>query len=345
MRKFGKSFLVQLVVIIMSAVCAFSTVVAQPRPFERLTEPFRNIGRTVEADPNKEYGLTEAEGPYLIFAMALSGPTARQDANNLVLELRRTYRWNAYVFEKNFVRDANQDFGQARNPHSRTTIRYNNPGTGTEFAVMIGNFPSLEDNQFRRTLEEVRRCQPELLKGRTSATPFSMAHGVLNPMLPTQHQRGTVDAFIESINKDSPYSLLRNPRRYTVQIATFTGRAVMKPEDIQAIETGRNPFDREVSALEIGEQSAVALCKALRERGIEAYEFHDRHSSIVTVGSFDQPSRRMPDGTMAPDPHIQHFIQQFQGRVSGNSYNPVVIDGIPCDLQPRLIEVPRVVRR
>ena len=342
MPKTGNTISIQAVVVAILTFCVCSTAWAQPRtilnPLRNIGDSLRNVNRTVEADPNKEYRLTEAEGPYLILAAALSGPTARQDANALVLEFRSRYKWNAYVFEKNFARDANRDFGQqARNSHSRTTFQYSNRGE-TQFVVLVGNFPSLEDNQFRRTLEEVRRSQPESLKDKTSVAAFStpMAMGVSNPSLPSEHQQGIADPFIESINRDSAYSLLRNPRRYTVQIATFTGRAIMEPQDIRAIEEGRSSFDRDVSALEIVGQRAAELCKFLRDRGFEAYEFHDRFSSIVTVGSFDQPGRPMPNGTMVPDPHIQQLIQQFQGQV---------INGIQCSPQPRLIEVPRVARR
>ena len=344
MQKSKQAFLVRSFIVAVLTVCAFTTVWAQqpPRP---ILDPLRNVGnslrniggRTVEADPNKEYKLTETEGPYLIFATALAGPTARQDAHALVLELRSKYKWNAYVFEKDFARDARQDFGQNRSSRSRPTYQYKNPGE-TQFVVLIGNFPSLEDNQLKRMVEEVRQAKPESLKGKTSATAFSfpMAYGTSNPMLPPEHKQGTVDAFVESLNKGRPYSLLQNPRRYTIQVATFTGRAIMKPEEIRAIEEGRSSFDRDVSALEIGERSAAELCKVLRSRGVDAYEFHDRNASIVTVGGFDQPGKPMPDGTMAPDPHILQTIQRHQGQV---------VNGIQCLSQPRLIEVPRSARR
>jgi hypothetical protein len=82
----------------------------------------------------------------------------------------------------------------------------------------------------------------------------------------------------------------------------------------------------------------------LRERGIEAYEFHDRYGSIVTVGSFDQIEHRLPNGTVRYLPAIEQIIRQYQGQLSGNSYNPVIIDGVECDLVPRIIEVPRARR-
>ena len=328
MQPFGKTFLIHSVIAAVLAICVCSTAWAQPK----LLDSLRNVGRTIEADPNKEYKLSEVEGPYLILATALSGPTAKQDAHLLVLELRSKYKWNAYVFEKNFTRDAKQDFGQIQKLNAQTKIKYNNQ-EATEFAVVVGNFPSLEDNRFKKTLVEVRKCQPESLKGKasTSAFSFPMAFGLVNPLLPPAYQQSTVDAFVASINTD-PYTLLKNPRRYTVQIATFTGRAVIKPEDIRAIEEGKIPFEQQASALELGAQAAAALCQTLRKSGVEAYNFHDRHSSIVTVGGFDQPERKLPDGTMIPDPQIQQIIQQYQGKV---------INGIQCSPQPRLIDVPR----
>jgi len=329
--------LVHIILVAILMACASLTVWAQPSrpildPLKNLGNSVRNIGKTVEADPNKEYKLTDTDGPYLILAAALTGPTARQDAHSLVLELRSRYKWNAFVFEKDFTRDVNQVLGQARRQ-----IKFNKPPE-TQFAVLIGNFPSLEDNQFKKTLDEVRRTQPESLKGKTSVAAFSfpMAYGLANPMLPPESRQGTIDTFVESLNKNRPYSLLQNPRRYTVQIAALTGRTVVDPKTIQAIESGRNSFDREESALETVGQAAADLCKVLRAQGVEAYEFHDRFGSIVTVGSFDQPGRQTPDGIMVMDPRIQQIIQQYQGRS---------INGVQCSTQPRLIEVPRVARR
>ena len=300
----------------------------------------QNIGKNVEADPQKEYTLTEMEGPYLIFAAAFSGPTARQDAKSLVLELRKTYKWHAFTYEKTFTFDVNKDFKQAKNPYTGMTAKYKNPGGRTEYAVLIGNFSSLDDKQFEKTLAEVQKCQPASLKGKGSATPFSMAFGLPNPLLPPETQRGVVDAFIVSLNKDRQYSLLRNPRRYTVQIATFTGDTVFE-KNSAVLDKVSPASPKKMTKLEMGELAAVALCKALREQGVEAYEFHDRYASIVTVGSFDQYAWRQPNGTETMNPLVAKVIQQYQGQVSGSSHKPVIIKGIECDVQPRVIEVPR----
>ena len=56
----------------------------------------------VDADPEKEYPLTEQNGPWTILACSFSGPHAAQQAHDLVLELRRRYKLPAYVYEKKF---------------------------------------------------------------------------------------------------------------------------------------------------------------------------------------------------------------------------------------------------
>ena len=339
-----KMFLIRLITGVAITAVAFTTTwAAGPLDF------VKSIGKTVEADPNKEYLLTEAEGPYLIFVTSFSGPTAQQDAHSLILEFRKSFKWNAFLYEKTFVYDANKDFKHIQNPYFKTKIKYQNPGSGTKFAVLVGNFVSLDDKQFEKTLTEIRKCNPASLKNKTaSETPFSLAFGLANPMLPPENQHGFVDSLIESINKNRPYTLLRNSRRYTVQIATFKGYAtyagpnVIQQGGIRSLKEGKN----QMSELEMGEQAAITLCKTLRERGVEAYEFHDRYASIVTVGSFDYYGQMMPDGTMMPDPQVQQIIQQYQGQLDSkaNSYKPVIINGIECDLQPRVIEVPRVRR-
>ena len=308
----------------MVAMFTLATVQAQVS-----LDLLRNITKSVEADPKKEYLLTEMEGPYLIFAAGFSGPNAQQDAHELVLEFRKTYKWNAYVYEKNFTFDLDHDFKEkARNPHTRMKSVYKNSGSG-EFAVVIGNFSSFDDKQLEKTLGEVRVCQPKSLKGRGSV-PCSMAFPSPNPMLPPENQRGVVDPFIESINKGRHYSLLRNPRRYTVQIAVFTGQIIVQ-RGSSTLE--KLPFANpdNLTQLEKGERAAIALCKTLREQGVEAYEFHDRYGSIVTVGGFDQHSRQLPDGSVELEPLVLQIIRHYQGKI---------INGIECDAQPRVIEVP-----
>ena len=45
----------------------------------------------IEADPNKEYWLSEENGPWMIMAASFTGEGARTQARELILELRRDF--------------------------------------------------------------------------------------------------------------------------------------------------------------------------------------------------------------------------------------------------------------
>lgn len=309
------------------------------------------FNKAVEANPEKEYLLSEQDGPWLIHVKAFTGPNARQQANALVLELRKSLNCKAFLYERTFVHDVYQDFGLAKDPNSKKVLRYRNQAKDEEFAVVIGNFPSLEDNNFKKTLAAVKKYHPQNVQSTIAGMPvsLSLAFGFANPMQPPVAGEGTVDKFVESININRQYTLLRNPARYTVQIATFSGRTVMQQDEIQAIENGTKSFSkRKFSELELGERAAVQLCKALREQGFEAYEFHSRYESIVTVGGFNHYGRKLPNGATDFDPAVLQIVQRFQGQpvtpadgAQRLTYKPVIVAGVECDAAPKIIEVPR----
>ena len=58
-------------------------------------------------------------------------------------------------------------------------------------------------------------------------------------------------------------------------------------------------------------ENAHLLTKELRAHGFDAYEFHDRTESIVTIGSFDQTAQRLPDGRVVVIPEVQKIVQMF----------------------------------
>src|SRR5712692_6020960 len=53
-----------------------------------------------EADPNKEYVVTPADGPWMIIVTCYTGPMAPKYAHDLVLELRGRYDLPAFVFNR-----------------------------------------------------------------------------------------------------------------------------------------------------------------------------------------------------------------------------------------------------
>ena len=148
------------------------------------------------------------------------------------------------------------------------------------------------------------------------------------------------------INKDVTHSLLDCPGRYTVQVAHFTGNVIIDQRKVQAIESGK-PME---SSLTKAAEKAHILTEALREKGYEAYEFHDRYASIVTVGSFNSCGTPRPDGKIEINPQIHAIIKTFGGKPQeipglppSKRHGQMVkqLMGISFDMSPIPVEVPK----
>ena len=122
-------------------------------------------------------------------------------------------------------------------------------------------------------------------------------------------------------------------------------------------------------------EKAHKLTSALRFKRWEAYEFHDRHESYVTVGSFDEmdrlsDGRLLPStrdakivvqtfGAMAPQnvfnrPAVEDLAKeaqvkrqfealqtQFVAGKAADGFHPKRFVGVPFDIHPAPIEVPQ----
>jgi hypothetical protein len=168
---------------------------------------------------------------------------------------------------------------------------------------------------------------------------------VSNPLLPDEYFRPKgIDKLVYELNKPIKHSLLECQGKYTVKVATFTGQLITDQNEIKAVEAGK----KMESHLEQAAINAHKLCEALRAKGYEAYEFHDRYSSIVTVGSFDSVGSPRADGKIEINPQIHTIMQTFgaeksvvPGRAAPTIGKPKLIDGIALDTQPLPVEVPK----
>jgi hypothetical protein len=117
----------------------------------------------------------------------------------------------------------------------------------------------------------------------------------------------------------------------------------MKPAEFEKL-TSRQ---REKSKIDEAAEKAYRLCAALRERGVDAYQFHDRTESIVTIGSFDSVGSERPDGRTEINPAVHEIMKEFgpvEARLPGQAAKglaPRVVAGIALDPQPLPVEVPR----
>ena len=110
-----------------------------------------------------------------------------------------------------------------------------------------------------------------------------------NPILPAEFFTAAgVDKLVLDMNKEVPNSLLDCPGKFTIKVATFTGSSLIDQRKIREVSQGRK---MEFSLQEAAEHAHL-LTNELRKLGFEAYEFHNREQSIVTVGGFNQITSR-----------------------------------------------------
>ena len=326
------------------------------------------FAKRVDADPNKSYDISEEHGPWLILATSFAGPGAERQAQQLVLELRKRYNLAAYAHRRSFdftkpvVGLGVDRYGEAKRMRHRQAVRFD------EIAVLVGDFETIDDEQLQRTLEELKYAHPQCLdleeKKRTTQRfaglralhrrltsgesdrergPMGKAFVTRNPLLPEEYfrQKG-LDSFVIELNEGVEFSLLENESRYSVRVATFRGETTMNLQQIARLTRNTGKV---TSKLEVAADKAHRLTMALRKRGVEAYEFHDRHESIVTIGSFESVGTPRADGKTEINPAVHAVIQTYgaQRRQLGGvlGLQPRVIDGITLDVQPLPVEVPR----
>jgi hypothetical protein len=313
-------------------------------------------------DAKAMFPLAENDGPWLVLATTFRGEGAREDARRLVQELRRVHKLKAYTHEKAF------DFtgaprGLGLNPDgSPKKMRFAKAEQVIEVAVLVGDFASVDDPRGQKMLAKVKGLQPESLTGGGGKSqsfsdfrqmmgfnrgagkgPLHMAFVIPNPLLPEDFfARQAVDKFVVDMNADVTHSLFDCPGRHTVRVATFTGAGTVNQK---AIEEGGKDLDLQGRLVEAAEK-AHRLTEALRRAGWQAWEFHDRDSSIVCVGSIDHLAVTQADGTAATHPEIVRILRALGPdpmKLDGaGKAMPRFVDGIMLDMQPRPIDVPRV---
>jgi hypothetical protein len=342
--------------------CLLSSTAQAASPWDSLFSRGR-----VEADPQETYQLTEDKGPWLILAATFSGEGAEKQAHDLVLELRRRYKLPAYVHQMRFDLDKNvggrglDRFGQ---PIKWT---YQGGNERSEIAVLVGDFSAIDDAEARDTLNEIKYARPDCLdltktkhtnqsfaalryiqtsllksdNAKKKKGPMGHAFMVPNPLRKGLTSSKRVDPLVLKMNQGLRYSLLDCPGAYTVQVAHFVGKVVVNQSEIRQIENGEK--DLTGTSLDDAAEKAHKLAEALRLKGYEAYEYHDRKASIVTVGSFNAVGTPRSDGKIEIDPAIHRIMETFKGTqpAPGGPLVPRMLVGIPLDVQPLPVEVPR----
>lgn len=370
-----------------------STTEAKPlgsRLFKGFPTPFRRVNHE-EAEVG--YQLQMSDGPWMIMCASFPGEGKHQ-AEALCKELR-SIGFKAYTYEHSFDYSQQlQGLGYSVTRSEGLVDQYDlapakmraaNPIRTEDVSVLVGHFSSAEDSQLEKTLTRIKGLYPkslhvsensetfqnmvsfrELLRVSTTnrsnngpASPMKGAFAVPNPLLPEDYfERQVVDPIVIKMNKGDKFSLLNNPKAFTVRVATFKGETLYDEKEIERKNEEFNNLLRtggglKESKLMEAEANANYIAELLREKGFEAYSYHDRDSSIVCVGSFDWAVKDADSRNPTVNPAAQEVIDKFKAKVVDNVpgvkpfYEPLTVVGptgkrVALDLIPVAVAVPRI---
>ena len=301
--------------------------------------------KKIEANPQGDYTLSIEQGPWLVMATSYSGEAGEAEARELVLELRSKYNLPAYYYGMTFQMEESNPGRGIDNYGQRIRRRYQRGDEILQHAVLVGNFPSLGDPAAQEMLQKIKYLSPASLttdenkptsqslavvrkfhnllhkKAGTSSEKGPLGHAFMtrNPLLPKEYfvPQG-VDEEVAKWNRGVEYSLMNCRGNYSMRVATFKGHSSLKAAN------QKNPSiksEKASTALHVAAQNAHFLTTALRKKGWEAYEFHDRYESYVAIGSF-QDGTLLPNGQIVlKHPDVQTIINTFGARTPQNIFN------------------------
>lgn len=334
------------IVALLAAVAFASPASAQFwNPFRSKPKEAPPAQQAVPAAAARDAGsfqLTQQSGPWLILATTFSGEGAEDQARDLSLELQRSLRLPAYVHEMTFDLTDNQPVGRGFDRYGAPVkMRYRTGAKRQEWAVLVGNYPSIDDTIAARDLQAIKLANPQSLaideSGHTNQNlantrvmlaswtekeeaggPMRAAFMTRNPLLPDEFfaPKG-VDKFVEKMNKEFEHSALDIPGKQTIRVATFRGRGTLVGASQSRSSKTRRKAD-DVDPLAEAAENAHFLCEEMRRKGWEAYEFHDRTESWVSVGSFDS----VVDGSGQPLHEPMEIVRTF-GAAHNTSPTPL----------------------
>jgi hypothetical protein len=285
-----------------------------------------------------DLSITQNNGPWMIVAASFSGEGAEKQATELAQELRGQYRIAAYVHEMSF-KFGDENPGQGLDAYGAPTRRHYRRGDqAREIAVLVGDYPTIDDHEAQQMLAQIKSLDPKALNvdaGHTAQTmvqvrqyedsikektgkgkkrgPMGQAFFTRNPILPREYfvPKG-VDPFVAKMNEGVEHSLLDCPGQKTIQVATFRGKTMLQTsKDAGSTSFWATKKHDDSNPLIEAAENAHLLTKELRAHGYEAYEFHDRTQSIVSIGSFDDVTQKLQDGRVVVVPAVQKIVQTF----------------------------------
>jgi hypothetical protein len=328
-----------------------------------LVNPFKRGGR----DTQEVATLKPENGPWMIFAYSFEGEKASEQAAALAKEIQRDLGLPSFVMEKKFDYSSKVLGSGFREDGTQKVMKYRDSRVVSGYAVMAGEFDSIDHPSVPQVLEKIKTYQSKSLSAEAGGStdkskadeadnvrsakkwlssfskekpkgPLENAFMTRNPLLPIDFfQSPDLEKFVYDMNRQpgyNEYSLLDCKHKYTVRVLTFQGESefVSWGKSSSAGE-GRAA---ESTALEQAAERAYIAMKALREAGYEAYQFHDREQSIVTVGGFDQLGTTDANNRFVYSEGIRAVIERFSsdGQLADTSKYDL---NLGKAVQPRLL--------
>lgn len=263
---------------------------------------------SIEAVRGKTYSLSGKHGPWMIMVTSLWGTTPEQEeqaakaASELVYQLRKK-GIPAYTYEQEDKTEESEGVDRLGRPR-RTKVTAQHGMIG----VLAGNYNSVDDKTAQQTLKIIKKFSPKISvewKGTKKDWPLVLKSAFItrNPTLPAEElQKKNRDPLIVRLNSNVEHSLFENSGKYTVIVASFYGQSQIKPKKF-------DEFDRRLKkesniSLDNAARESWELTKTMRKLGFDAYLYHERYRSIVTVGAFKSPN----------DPEALRLIEKFKMR-------------------------------
>ncbi len=306
------------------------------------------VQAVAQSKPNSssELLLKNEHGPWLVMAMSFEGEGAKKKAVQLAAELRRDFGLQAYCMPKSF--DYTETvIGAGFSPTGgEKRMKYRDHRVVEACAVLVGDFDSMDGVAIDDTLEKIKQISPKFFGTKDAQTsdeqkissydyrnylkkwvdkkekkdlkpgPMFYAFKTRNPLLPADYYKAPeVDKFVKKLNQEKPFAqhnLMECEGKFTVRVLTLRGL----DSYISWGKSSDNNSEQAKSQLEIAAEQAYRATMALRMAGYEAYQFHDRQQSIVTVGSFTQLGTADSTNKFIYDEAIRRVVSDFGGKAS-----------------------------
>lgn len=304
-----------------------------------------------------DYTVTPVAGPWLICAASYTGPEAAQLAQELVLDIRKTYRLNAYVYNRADKERREQEDLRQKWQSQMGNARFRTTRVEDQYAVLVGGYADID--AARADLDRIKKLKPSDKKlmriifrakvgdeeratsrfekeARAKAeeasyvSPFLDAFVVPNPTV--RHERKAEakhDPALKDMNADESFSLLKCKQPWTLLVAVYQGVSVIQASNSEPtfLEKMLGKSGGTLSASAQNAHSfAAAYQAAAKKFGLDVYVLHTRQGSLVTVGGFNGKD----------DPRLKQAEQIVTNNLR------LMGQGSSCLLaQPMAIEVPR----